>query len=107
MYSLISLVKPGSISKWLTLISMYTPLRVDVETTVSIIDELKSMIVVNLTVELGSGSTLVFDGWLTLLIIYNFGNMVDEIATFEDTSVPINLVDNVKQIQQLMNLVEP
>ena len=41
---------------------MYTPLRVDVETTVSIIDELESMIVVNLTVELGSGSTLVFDG---------------------------------------------
>ena len=86
---------------------MYVTLRVDVETTVSTIGEFESMIVVNLTIKLGSGSTLVVNGELTLSIIYNFGNMVDEIATFEDTSVPINLVDNVKQIQQLMNLVEP
>ena len=40
---------------------MYATLRVDVETTVSTIDEFESMIVVDLTIEQGSGSTLVVD----------------------------------------------
>ena len=35
------------------------------------------MIVVKLTVELGSGSTLVVDGELSLSTLDNFGNMVD------------------------------
>ena len=48
------------------------------------------MIVVNLTVELGSGSTLVVDDESTLSTLDNFGNMVDRIVTFDDTSRPIN-----------------
>ena len=40
---------------------MYATLRVDVETSFSKIDEFQSIIVVNLTEELGSGSTLVVD----------------------------------------------
>ena len=75
---------------------MYTTLRVDVQTTVSTIDEFKSMIVVNLTVKLGNGSTLVVDGELILSTIDDFGNIVDGIVTFEDTSRPINLVDDVE-----------
>ena len=61
------------------------------------IDEFESMIVVNLTVELGSGSTLVFDSELTLSTLDNFGNIVDGIVTFDDTSEPINLVDDVER----------
>ena len=53
------------------------------------------MIVVNLIEELGSGSTLVVDDELTLSTLDNFGNMVDGIVTFDDTSVLINLVDDV------------
>ena len=87
MCILISLVELGSISKGLTLTTMYATLRVDVETTVSTINDFESMVVVNLTVELGSGSTLVVDGEQTLSTIDDFGNMVDGIVTFEDTIV--------------------
>ena len=45
----------------------------------STIDEFESMIVVNLTVEVGSGSTLVVDGELISSTLDNFGNMVDGI----------------------------
>ena len=60
------------------------------------IDEFESMIIVNLTEEPDSGSTLVVDDELTLSTLDNFGNMVDGIVTFEDTSEPINLVDDVE-----------
>ena len=76
---------------------MYATLRVDVKTTVSTVDEFESMIVVNLTVELSSGSTFVVDCELTLSTLDNFGNMVDDIVTFDDTSGPINLVDDVER----------
>ena len=52
---------------------------------------------------LGSGSTLVVNGELTLSTIDDFGNIVDGIVTFEDTSGPIKLVDDVERFQQLMN----
>ena len=71
---------------------MYTILWVDVVTTVSIIDEFESMIVVDLIVEQGTGSTLIADCEHTLLKIDDFANMVDGIATFEDISGPMNLV---------------
>ena len=60
------------------------------------IDEFELMIVVNLTVELGSESTLVVDDELTLSTFDNFGNMVDGIITFDDISGPINLVYDVE-----------
>ena len=54
---------------------MYATHRVDVETSFSKIDEFESMIVVNLTEELGSGSILVVDDELTLSTLDNFGNI--------------------------------
>ena len=60
------------------------------------IDEFELMIVVNLTVELGSESKIVVDDELTLSTFDNFGNMVDGIVTFDDISGPINLVDDVE-----------
>ena len=59
------------------------------------------MIVVNLTEELDSGSTLVVDDELTLSTLGNFGNMVDGIVTFDDTSGLINLVDNVDRFSTI------
>ena len=76
---------------------MYATLRVDVETSFSKIDEFELMIVVNLTVELGSESTLVADDESTLSTLDNVGNMVDGIVTFDDTSGPISLVDDVER----------
>ena len=75
---------------------MYATLRIDVERIISTTDEFESIIVVDLTVELGSESTLVVDGELNLSTIDDFGNMVDGIVTFEDTSGPINLVGDVE-----------
>ena len=54
---------------------MYATHRVDVETSFPKIDEFESMIVVNLTEELGSGSILVVDDELTLSTLDNFGNI--------------------------------
>ena len=65
------------------------------------------MIVVDLTVELGSGSTLVVGDELNLSTLDSFENIVDGIVTFDDTSGSINLADEVKTFQQLTNLVEP
>ena len=59
------------------------------------IDEFESMIVVNLREGLDSGSTLVVDDEL-IYQQYHFGNMVDGIVTFEDTSGSINLVGDVE-----------
>ena len=55
------------------------------------------MIGVNLSVELGSGSTLVVDDELTLSTLDSFGNMVDGIVTFDDYSRSINIVDDVER----------
>ena len=60
------------------------------------------MIGVNLSVELGSGSTLVVDDALTLSTLDNFGNMVDGIVAFDDTSGPINLVDDVEKLSTII-----
>ena len=54
------------------------------------------MIVVNLTVKLGSGSTLVVDDELTFSKLDNFDNMVDGIVTFDDTTGPIKSADDVE-----------
>ena len=61
------------------------------------IDEFESMIVVNLTEELDSGSTLVVDDESTLSTLDNFGNMVDGIVTFDDSSGPLKLVDDIER----------
>ena len=68
-YDLISLEKPGSISKRRSLKSMYVTLWVDIVQTVLIIDEFETIIVVDLTVEETSGSTLLVGGVQTLLTI--------------------------------------
>ena len=53
------------------------------------------MIVIDLKVEQGSGSTLIVDDEQNLTTSDNFGNIFDRIVTFEDTSGPINLVGDV------------
>ena len=84
---------------------MYATLWVDVEQTVSTIDELETMIVVDLTIEEARGSTLFVGGVHTLSTIDGFGNMLCGILTVEDTSGPTILVGWVENFQQLMNLV--
>ena len=74
-------------------------------TTVLTIDKFESMIVVDLTIEQGSGSTLIVDCEHTLSTINDFGNMVDVIVTFEDTSGPINLVDDAKTFSSIDKFV--
>ena len=68
-YNLISFEKSGSISKRRTLKSMYATLWVDIVQTVSIIDEFETIIIVDLTVEETSGSSLLVGGVQTLSII--------------------------------------
>ena len=46
------------------------------------------MIDIDLTIEQGSGSTLLVSGEQTLLTIDGFGNMIGGIVTIEDTSGP-------------------
>ena len=65
------------------------------------------MIVFNLTEELGSGSTLVVDDELTLSTLDSFGNMVDGIVTFDDTSGPISLVDDVERCSIINEFGKP
>ena len=76
---------------------MYATLRIYVEIYFSKIDEFESMTIVNLRERLDSGSTLVVDDGLTLSTLDNFGNMVDGIMTFDDSSWPIKLVDDVEK----------
>ena len=61
-YNLFFLEELGSISKWRTLISIYATLWVDVIPTVSTIDEFEIIMIIDLTVEEGSGSTLLVGG---------------------------------------------
>ena len=60
------------------------------------IDEFVSIIVVNLREELDNGSTIVVDDELILSTLDNFGNIDDKIVTFDDSSGPIKLVDDVE-----------
>ena len=74
---------------------MYVILWVDVVQTVSIVDEFKTMIFVDLTVEETSGSTLLDGGVQTLSIIDAFGNMIGWVLIVEDTIGPTIFVDGV------------
>ena len=71
------------------------------------IDEFVSMIVVNLGEELDSGSTIVADDELTLSTLDNFGNIDDGIVTFDDSSGPINLVDDVERCSTINEFGKP
>ena len=76
---------------------MYATLRIYVEISFSKIDEFESMTIVNLREKLDNGSTFVIDDGLTLSTLDKFGNMVDGIMTFDDSSGPIKLVDDVEK----------